>query len=78
MMKKIILLGLAITIITSCNQKQRYTQQSPEINTYKKVMDDYKKMNWDDMSKHYADTAKIANNVVKQKAITVAQAVEKK
>ena len=77
-MKKFMLLGLAIVLsLSACNQEKRYTQQSPEIDTYKKVMDDYKKMNWDDMPKHYADTAKIANNVVKEKAITVAQALEK-
>ena len=76
-MKKIILLGLAIVLITSCNEKQRYTQKSPEIDTYKKLIDNYKKMNWDDMPMHYADTAKIANNVVKEKALTVAQALEK-
>jgi len=77
-MRKLILLGLAIVLITACDQKDtRYTQQSPEIDTYKKTMDDYKKMNWENMSKHYADTAKIANNVTKEKAITVSQAIEK-
>ncbi len=76
-MKKIILLGLAIVFFTSCNQKQRYTQQSAEIDTYKKVMEDYKTQNWEDYPLHYADTAKIANNVVKEKAQTVSQAIEK-
>ncbi|MDP3313944.1 nuclear transport factor 2 family protein [Lutibacter sp.] len=77
-MKNLLLLGLVIVLsLSSCNQKQRYTQQSAEIDTYKKVMNDYKKMNWDDMPNYYADTAKIANNVITAKAITVAQAIEK-
>jgi hypothetical protein len=76
-MKKLLTLGLAIVLFTSCNQKQRYTQQSAEIDTYKKVMEDYKTQNWEDYAKHYADTAKIANNVPKEKAQTVTQAIEK-
>lgn len=76
-MKKLVLMTLAIVLFTACNQEQRYTQQSSEIDTYKKVMEDYKTMNWDDMPTHYADTAKIANNVTKENALTVSQAIEK-
>jgi len=76
-MKKLLIFGLAIVLFTACNQEKRYTQQSPEIDTYKKVMDDYKTMNWEDYPKHYADTAKIASNVVKEKALSISQAIEK-
>ncbi len=77
-MKKLFLLGLAIVLFMACDQKDtRYTQQSPEIDTYKKVMDDYKKMNWAEMVKSYADTAKIANNVIEEKAVSISQVVEK-
>lgn len=75
-MKKIFLLGFATILFSACNQEVRYTQQSPEIDTYKKVIEDYKTMNWDDYPKHYSDTAKIMNNVPKEKAQTVAQALE--
>lgn len=76
-MKKIILLGLAILLsLGACNQEKRYTQQSPEIDSYKKLIEAYKTKNWDDHSKQYADTAKIANNVVKEKAFTVTQLIE--
>ncbi len=76
-MRKIFLLGLAIVLsLSACNEKQRYTQQSSEINTYKKVMDDYRKKDWTNTASYYADTAKIANNVVKEKALNVAQALE--
>jgi hypothetical protein len=77
-MKNLLLLGLVIMLsLSSCNQKQRYTQQSAEIDTYKKVMEDYKTQNWKDYPLHYSDSAKIANNVVKEKAQTVSQAIEK-
>ncbi len=75
-MKKLLLLGFSIILLASCNQKVRYTQTSPEIDTYKKVIDDYKTQNWADMPTHYADTAKIMNNVVKEKAKTLAQSIE--
>lgn len=76
-MKHLFLLGLAIVLFTACNQDTRYTQQSPEIDTYKKSMDDYKNMNWAEMAKHYADTAKIANNVIEDKAVSIAQVIAK-
>ena len=76
-MKNLFLLGLVVVFFTSCNQKQPYTQKSAEIDTYKKVMEDYKTQNWEDYRLHYADTAKIANNVVKEKAQTITQAIEK-
>ena len=40
-------------------------------------MEDYKTQNWSDYPNHYADTAKVMNNVTKEKAQTVAQAIEK-
>ena len=76
-MKKIFLLGFVTILFAACKQEVRYTQNSPEIDTYKKVMEDYKTQNWEDYPKHYADTAKIADNVTKDKAKTIAQAIEK-
>lgn len=76
-MKKLFLLGFATILFASCKQDVRYTQQSPEIDTYKKVMEDYKTQNWADSPKYYADTTKIMNNVPKEKGQTVAQAIEK-
>lgn len=75
-MKKLILLGIATLLFVACKQEVRYTQNSPEIDTYKKVMEDYKTQNWEDYPKHYSDTCKIMNNVTKDKAKTVAQAIE--
>jgi hypothetical protein len=76
-MKKLILLTLTIVLFTACNQEKRYTQQSPEIDTYKKAMNDYKTLNWESLATHYADTAKIANNVIEEKAFNVSQFIER-
>ncbi|MGB3607678.1 MAG: nuclear transport factor 2 family protein [Psychroserpens sp.] len=76
-MRTSILLLLVVVFFMSCEkQEKRYTQQSPEIETYKKVVDNYKKLNWEAMATHYADTAKIANNVIKEKAISISKNIE--
>lgn len=56
-------MGLAIVLsLSSCNQKQRYTQQSSEIETLKAAISDYEAGNWEAFSKHFADTVKIYTN----------------
>ncbi|MFH4966128.1 nuclear transport factor 2 family protein [Gaetbulibacter sp. M235] len=76
-MKKLFLFGLAIVLFTACNkQEKRYTQQSPEIDTYKKVIEAYEKQNWKDLASHYANSAKILNNVTLDHAQTVSQLIE--
>lgn len=72
-MKNILILVLAMLFLTSCNQKQRYTQQSAEIETYKKAIAAYEKQNWDELATYYADSAKIQMNVTKENAQTIAQ-----
>ncbi|RFN60086.1 nuclear transport factor 2 family protein [Marixanthomonas ophiurae] len=76
-MKKLFLLGLAIVLFSNCesNVKQRYTQQSPEIDTYKKVIDAYEKKDWKALASHYADTVKIMNNVVETEGQTLSELV---
>lgn len=75
-MKKLVLFGLAIVLFTACNNKEkRYTQQSPEIDTYKKVIEAYQKQDWNAMASHYSDSAKILNNVTIKEAQTVAQLI---
>lgn len=61
-MKKVILLVLTIVLFTACNQKQRYTQNSLEIDAFKSVIKNYNAQNWEGMTIHYADTAKTFNN----------------
>lgn len=56
----IVLLALAMTL-TSCQQtEQRYTQQSSEIDTVKKLINDYNNKNYD--LSVFADTSKIYLN----------------
>jgi len=75
-MKNILLIVLVIALFSACEKQQkRYTQQSPEIDIYKKVIDDYEKRNWEDMAAHYADSAKIMNNVTEENAQTLAELV---
>ncbi|MBA4153496.1 nuclear transport factor 2 family protein [Flavobacterium sp.] len=75
-MKKILILLVTLTTMVACQNKVRYTQKSAEIETYKKSIKDYEMANWESMATHYADTAKIMNNVTKKKGISVAQNIE--
>jgi hypothetical protein len=63
-MKKLILLGFAVILITSCqnNAPQRYMSSSPEIDVTKTLIKDYENGNWENWETHYADTAKIFHN----------------
>jgi hypothetical protein len=75
-MKKLLFLGFATILFASCNQEVRYTQNSPEIDSYKKVIEDYKNLNWQDMATHYSDTAKVMNNVTDVKAKMFTEALK--
>jgi len=76
-MKTSVLLVLTTVLFMSCEkQETRYTQQSAEIDSFRKVIDNYKKMNWDAMAIHYADTAKIAHNTLKENAISLSETIK--
>lgn len=76
-MKTSILLLLTTVLFMSCEkQEQRYTQQSAEIDTFKKVIENYKNMKWEDMAIHYADTAKIANNTLRKNSIPLSELIK--
>lgn len=75
-MRKLLVFGLVILLFTSCNQQEaRYTQQSPEIDTYKGVINAYENQDWETMVTFYADTAKIMNNVKEKNAQTLQQLI---
>lgn len=76
-MKKLLFLGLAIVLsLTACQkQEKRYTQQSPEIDTYKKVIEASEKQDWETMATYYADSAKIMNNEVEAEGKTIAESM---
>ncbi len=56
-MKKLILTGLAIVLFSACQDQQRYTQTSAEIEITKKLIKDYNDQNWESLVSHYADTS---------------------
>lgn len=74
-MKNLILLALSVVLFSACNQETRYTQQSAEIDTYKKVIKAYQNLDWDAFATHYADTAKIFNNATKDKGLTLTELI---
>ena len=58
-MKKLLLITLAVVLFTACKQQEtRYTQTSPEIETFKTLINDYNTKNWESLVSHYADTSK--------------------
>jgi len=75
-MKKIIFILVTLATVVACQNKVRYTQKSAEIETYKKSIKDYEMANWESLATHYADTAKIMNNVTDKNGISVAQNIE--
>lgn len=64
-MKKLIIITLLIVGIVACKNEQRYTQQSPEIETIKALIKDYNNKDYEAFVTHYADTAKLQFNTVK-------------
>ena len=60
-MKKLLLAGLALAIMIGCTN-QRYTQNSPEIDVVKSVLEAYDSKNWEAIPEHYNDTASIFFN----------------
>ncbi|RAR48431.1 nuclear transport factor 2 family protein [Flavobacterium lacus] len=75
-MKKIAIVVIGLVVLASCQEKQRYTQQSPEIDSFKKSIEAYEKADWATMKSFYADTAKIEHNVTKDKAVSIDKLIE--
>ncbi|MCL6265498.1 nuclear transport factor 2 family protein [Flagellimonas myxillae] len=60
-MKKLYVLGLVVALFAACNQgPTRYTQNSPEIDTVKKLLANYDSKSYD--TSMYADTSKTNYN----------------
>lgn len=76
-MKNIFLSIMTLLIVVACqNNKERYTQNAPEIETYKKALKDYEMANWEALASHYADTAKVYLNATKKNPQSVAEMIE--
>lgn len=65
-MKKLFLLGLAVILFAACNnQKSLYTQNSPEIESFKSLINDYNNKDYKALVSKYADTSKTNFNRAK-------------
>lgn len=60
-MKKLLLTGVVLLFLTSC-QNQRYTQQSKEIETVKKLITNYNAKEYEAVVSYFADTANVYFN----------------
>lgn len=75
-MKKILLIGLVVTLFMACEQKvERYSTSGPEVDLVKGLLADYEKGDWDSWKEKYADTAIVYYNQWDD-SITVAQSLE--
>ena len=64
-MKKSIILVLIAAVMGAFQEaKPRYFSSSPEIDEVKALINDYENGNWEGWISHYADTAKVAHNIV--------------
>lgn len=76
-MKKIIYLSFIVVLFSACSADQpvRYFSASPEIEATKSILKAYIDADWDAMKSHYADTAKVQNNVPEKKGISIDSAM---
>ncbi|GAA4270326.1 ester cyclase [Hyunsoonleella aestuarii] len=62
-MKKLFVFWLATILFVACqNEPQRYFSESPEIESFKTSLEQYKNGEWDAWSAHFADTTKFHVN----------------
>ncbi|WP_240665755.1 nuclear transport factor 2 family protein [Lutibacter sp. HS1-25] len=61
-MKKLLFTALLLMLISSCQNKQRYTQTSDEIETVKKIINAYNAKNYESIVGYFADTANVFFN----------------
>lgn len=71
----VILSGLIILTLIGCETKQRYTQNSPEIETVKAAFDNYLSGDWETYQTHYAADAKIHSNSTESKPSTIQEII---
>ncbi len=77
-MKQIIYLLFTVILFSACSQNQpvRYFSASPEIEITKSTLKHYVDGNWEAIKQHYADNAKILNNVPEGKGISIDAAIK--
>lgn len=74
-MKKLALICITIFMVSACQEKEmRYTQSSPEIDSYKALIADYESGNWDGYKSHYAENAVLYRNSLD--SVTVQESID--
>lgn len=73
-MKKFLFLGLLLMTI-GCTSKTRYTQQSPEIETIKSIINNYVNGEWDEYASHYAAGATIFFNTTEENPSSIQEII---
>ncbi len=74
-MKKLLIVLVTGFLLSACQQEQRYTQQSPEIDSVKSLFELYNSGDFDGQKAFYADTAKLYYNVPESKPSTIDQII---
>lgn len=74
-MKKLPYISLLTVLLFACDNNQRYTQQSAEINTFKSFIENYINGDWDSYESYYAEGAKIYFNATEANPSTIQQII---
>ena len=74
-MKKLLIVLVTGFLLSACQQEQRYTQQSAEIDSVKSLFELYNSGDFDGQKAFYADTAKLFYNVPESKPSTIDQII---
>ncbi|MDO8966576.1 nuclear transport factor 2 family protein [Algoriphagus sp.] len=74
-MKNLIVISLFAILLFACEGKQRYTQQSAEIETIKSIMTNYVNGEWDAYQSNYAEDAQLFFNATEDKPATIQQII---
>jgi ketosteroid isomerase-like protein len=74
-MKIFMLIGIVVLILVGCDSAQRYTQDSPEIDSVKALLDSYVKGDWEAYQSHFASGAKIFLNVTESRPANIQEVI---
>lgn len=74
-MKTANLICAVILMLFACEGKQRYTQQSAEIETIKSIISSYEKGDFEAYLPHYADGAQIFFNTTEENPATIQEII---
>lgn len=74
-MKNLLFICLISISLFSCDNNQRYTQQSAEIDIFKSIIGNYINGEWEEYQSNYAEGAQIFFNTTEDKPATIQQII---